>query len=330
MELLKRHKYTIIIAVVSLLVIILVGLRIISQKDQHGGPGDFKKLFSSSETQPQAPKITASSAVTKTLDKSSPGAVPPAKVIDLNQASVSQDLKDATKTPPAGETGGASQLPPELGERKKQLGLDKSVTAVVKSGEAVKVGGTTISMSQIREDVKQQKHILDNRTVRGEDLPSDIKTSMVQKKVDTSKVAPYGQISDTARTAMAIESQKKAARAAYGLYLVRPNDNLWDIHFRFLREYLGHRGIILQPRDDQPMPNGRSSGVGKILKFAEVVAYVYNAKERKLVREINLIHPNEKIVVFNMELLSDILDKVDRTSIQKVTFDGVSLRFEAS
>ncbi|MBF0496004.1 MAG: hypothetical protein HQK58_05430 [Deltaproteobacteria bacterium] len=330
MELLKRHKYTLIIAVVSLLVIILVGLRIISQRDQHGGPGDFKKLFSFQETKEQAPKVAASPAVTKTLEKSSLGAVPPAKVIDLNQASVSQEIKDATNTPPTGEVGGASQLPPELSDRKKQLGLEKSVTAVVKEGEAVKVGGTTISMSQIMEDVKQQKHILDNRTVQGEDLPSDIKTSTLQKKVDTSKVELAGPISDTARTAIAIDSQKKAARAAYGLYLVRPNDNLWHIHFSFLREYLGHRGIILQARDDQPLPNGRSTGVGKILKFAEVVAYVYNAKERKLVRDINLIRPNEKIVVFNMELLSDILDKVDRTTIQKVTFDGVSLRFEAS
>ncbi|MBF0549124.1 MAG: hypothetical protein HQK60_01185 [Deltaproteobacteria bacterium] len=330
MELLKRHKYTIIIAVVSLLVIILVGLRIISQRDQHGGPGDFKKLFSSQETEQQAPNVVASPAVTKTLGKPSPGAVPPAKVIDLNQASVSQEMKEATKTPPAGEVSGTPQPPTELGERKKQSGLDKSVTAVVKEGEAVKVGGTTISMSQIMEDVKQQKHILDNRTVQGEDLPSDIKTSMVQKKVDTSKAGPAGPISDTARTAVAIESQKKAARAAYGLYLVRPDDNLWNIHFGFLREYLGHRGIILQSRDDQPLPNGRSSGVGKILKFAEVVAYVYNVKERKIVRDINMIHPNEKIVVFNLELLSDILDKVDRTSIQKITFDGVSLRLEAS
>ncbi len=110
----------------------------------------------------------------------------------------------------------------------------------------------------------------------------------------------------------------------YGIHVVRSGDNIWDIHFDFLREYLYHREIHLSPAADEPIL-GRSTGVGKILKFSENMVFIYNVREKRLVRDINLIHPRSKIVVFNMREALSMLSQIDYENIDRIYFDGETL-----
>jgi len=112
---------------------------------------------------------------------------------------------------------------------------------------------------------------------------------------------------------------------AYGIYVVRPGDNIWNIHFVFLRDYFGHKGIALSQLSDEPDRQGFSSGVGKILKFSENMVYIYNIRQRKLDVNLNLIHPRSKIVVFNMGEAFSLLDQIDYRNVKQIKFDGETL-----
>ncbi len=111
----------------------------------------------------------------------------------------------------------------------------------------------------------------------------------------------------------------------YGIHVVQPGDNIWNIHFQFLKEYFRHRRQNLSPMADEPKPNGTSSGVGKILKFSENMVHIYNITEGKVSEDINLIQPLSKIVVFNMGKALKLLDQVNVTTIDKIRFDGETL-----
>lgn len=111
----------------------------------------------------------------------------------------------------------------------------------------------------------------------------------------------------------------------FGVYVVRPGDNIWNIHFRFLREYFKTRNIRLAPGADEPVAPGASSGVGKILKFSETMVHIYNLRERRLGKDLNLIHPRSKIVVFNLSEAFDLLGRIDAENIRRLRFDGGTL-----
>jgi len=112
---------------------------------------------------------------------------------------------------------------------------------------------------------------------------------------------------------------------AYGIYVVRANDNIWDIHFNMLREYYESKGIIISPKADQPTKQGESSGIGKILKFSEKIVVVYNLSDKELDSDINLIRPKSKIIVYNMNEIFALLNDIDFGSIDSLKFDGASL-----
>lgn len=112
---------------------------------------------------------------------------------------------------------------------------------------------------------------------------------------------------------------------AYGIHVVRPDDNVWNIHFDFLREYFENRGISLSPRADEPLEPGVSSGVGKILKFSENMVHIYNVRERKLSMNLDRIHPQSKIVVFNLGRAFSLLDQIDYQNVRHIEFDGQTL-----
>ncbi|MFP4030874.1 MAG: PCRF domain-containing protein [Desulfococcaceae bacterium] len=111
----------------------------------------------------------------------------------------------------------------------------------------------------------------------------------------------------------------------FGIYVVRPGDNIWNIHFRFLREYFGRRDVRLAPVADEPDERGISSGVGKILKFSETMVHIYNLRERRLDTNLNLIHPDSKVVVFNLSEAFDLLGRIDEENIRELRFDGETL-----
>ena len=112
---------------------------------------------------------------------------------------------------------------------------------------------------------------------------------------------------------------------AYGIYVVQRGDNIWDVHFAFLTEYFTGRGVKLSRTADEPNTGGKSSGVGKILKFSENMVYIYNIRDHRLEKNINMIHPLSKIVVFNMGQVFEILDRLTYGDIEKIEFDGDNL-----
>jgi hypothetical protein len=112
----------------------------------------------------------------------------------------------------------------------------------------------------------------------------------------------------------------------YGVRVVRPGDNLWDIHFDILREYLGHRGVRLEPGDDESQAE-TSTPVARVLKYAEGMVYIFNMKTKKLDRDLYHLQPEEKVVVFNLSNLHRILGDVDPKKFETVQFDGQDLYF---
>jgi len=179
-------------------------------------------------------------------------------------------------------------------ERKAEYGVDKGLDIIARADESLKIGDSTIPMQDIIDKIE----IESGRFVE-KDLPGsmDTHTSVnAEKDVD-----------------------------GYGIYVVKPGDNIWNIHFMFLNNYFTNRGISLSPVSDEPDAKGTSSGVGKILKFSENMVYIYNVKERKLEEDINIILPLSKIVVFNMKTIFGLLDTIDYKNIQQIQFDGETI-----
>ena len=117
----------------------------------------------------------------------------------------------------------------------------------------------------------------------------------------------------------------EAQSQAYGIYVVQPGDNIWNIHFRFLRSYFANRGITLSPLADEPDNRGFSTGVGKLLKFSENMVSIYNVREHRLEKDLNLLQPTSKIVVFNLAEVMSILGQIDDRQVSHIQFDGETL-----
>jgi hypothetical protein len=116
----------------------------------------------------------------------------------------------------------------------------------------------------------------------------------------------------------------------FGIYVVQPGDNIWNIHFRFLQDYFTNRGIRLSPLADEPDPQGFSSGVGKLLKFSENIVHIYNIEEKQFTVNLDLIYPMSKIVIYNMGKVYALLDSIETDQIDEIRFDGENLWIPAS
>jgi hypothetical protein len=176
--------------------------------------------------------------------------------------------------------------------RKEKYGINESLDLIVASDEALRVGQRTVSMKEIFEKVAE---------ARGLVLERNIQTDL-----------PAGGPED------------------FGIHVVQPGDNIWNIHFRILKDFFGNKGVSLAPRADQPAPTGKSSGVGKILKFSENLVHIYNLNTGNIEADINLIAPNEKIVVYNMSEVFILLDKLDYSQVNLIQFDGDTLWLPAA
>jgi hypothetical protein len=172
-------------------------------------------------------------------------------------------------------------------ERKDQFGLDKGVDLIVRADESLKLGDSIIPMREILEKVRIRQG-------------SVIEEGLAEKVLEENVVA-------------------------FGIYVVKPNDNLWNIHFQFLKDYFDRKNIPLSPMADKPDERGYSSGVGKILKFSENIVYIYNTRDRKLYADLNLLNPESEIVVFHMEEIFLLLDQIDLHKVDHIRFDGQNL-----
>ena len=115
----------------------------------------------------------------------------------------------------------------------------------------------------------------------------------------------------------------------FGIYVVQSEDNIWNIHFNFMKDYFAHKGVPLSSLADEPVERGRSSGVAKLLKFSENTVNIYNLKEHKLDVDLNLIFPLTKLVVYNMDQIFALLDLIDYEHVNNIQFDGETLWISA-
>ena len=171
-------------------------------------------------------------------------------------------------------------------ERKAALGVKDSLDMIVKEGESIKVGDQTVSVKEISDSIQARE----------------------------------GGITERDLTAAA-----SGGSSAYGIHVVQPGDNIWNIHFKLLKAYLASKNIALPDASDEPGPAGYSSGIGKLLKFSENMVYIYNIHDRKLVADINLILPLTKIVIYKMDRVFELLDQVDYHNAGRIRFDGENI-----
>ncbi|MBC2696198.1 MAG: hypothetical protein HF982_13175 [Desulfobacteraceae bacterium] len=173
-------------------------------------------------------------------------------------------------------------------ELKIKYGVEKSVDIIVKSDESLKIGDSIVPMQEILDKI---------RIKSGDIVEKDIEGVILQD--------------DKIR--------------AFGIYVVKPEDNIWNIHFKFLKDYFDHKGIALASLADEPDKKGFSSGIGKILKFSEKIVTIYNIKERKIAVDLNLIYPLSKVVIYNMDRIFAFLDRIDYNNANRIQFDGETL-----
>jgi hypothetical protein len=182
-------------------------------------------------------------------------------------------------------------------ERKENFGLDKGVDIIVSADESFKIGESVIPMKEILEKIRIKQGDLIEEGLTDTPFGKSLEMQDLSEKIDHS----------------------------FGIYVVKPNDNFWNIHFRFLQDYFDKKNIQLSPIADKPDRQGFSSDVGKILKFSEKIVYIYNVRDRKLDVNLNLIHPESEIVVFHMEEILSILDQIDFVNVDMIRFDGENL-----
>ncbi len=171
-------------------------------------------------------------------------------------------------------------------DRKASYGIKEGLDMIVKEGEAIKVGDQTVSVRELSESIQAREG------------------GITEKDLTTAGVTGSG---------------------AYGIYVVKPGDNIWNIHFKLLKAYLVNHNITLPEESDEPDRAGHSSGIGKLLKFSENMVYIYNLKERQLTADINLLRPLTKIVVYKMDRVFELLDQVDYHNVNRIRFDGENI-----
>ncbi len=243
-------------------------------------------------------------------------------------------------------------------KRKKRFGLDKGVDIIIKSNESIKVGTITVPMKEILDKIRLKKGDLITEDLMLKPLPkiSRHESKEISEKLKTVKTR-YTELEkalEHKRDRLKVEGPKTedllrkeiktlqhqkdilerelkeqimrdGKLEAYGIYVVRKNDNIWNIHFSFLKDYFQHKGVLLAPLSDEPDNKGVSSGMGKILKFSEHMVYIYNIKERKLDVNLDLLYPLSKIVIFNMGEVFSLLDQIDYGHVDQIQYDGETI-----
>lgn len=192
-------------------------------------------------------------------------------------------------------------------ERREAFQLRDSVDFLVLKDEPFEVGGRKITIAEILGLPKVEKELL--------------------------QVVPYIQekeIGSTIRRPMVASSLESPAQtsAYYGIRIVRPTENVWSIHHAIIREYFARRQVVLPKDSDKPYPDGRSSGIGRLLKFIEGAVYAYNLNENRFEKDINVIKPYAIVVFFKVSDLFDVLDNLKAEDLKSIRYVSSNLRLE--
>ena len=173
--------------------------------------------------------------------------------------------------------------------RKEAFDVGEGIDIIARSDETLQIGDNRVSMKELQEQIRIKLGEISEETLGpdGRPLPVDPET--------------------------------------FGIHVVRPGDNIWNIHFAFLQDYFARRGVDLARSADEPNHKGYSSGVGKLLKFSENMVYIYNVKDKDFSQDLNLIEPYSKIVVYKMDRVFQLLEQIDYRNINRIQFDGDTL-----
>ncbi|MBF0449652.1 MAG: hypothetical protein HQK75_03025 [Candidatus Magnetomorum sp.] len=157
-------------------------------------------------------------------------------------------------------------------------------------------------------------------------IKKNIETESLEKP-ETNRIDSVGDMSpETRLDVYPPTTPKPFEKSTYlGIRVVKPGTNIWDIHFSLLKEYFNFRGVKLSPFADEPRNSGKSSGIGKILKFSEQLVNIYNLESRTFENNLDVIHPMSVIIIYNMTQIFGILDQIDYSVIDRIEFDGESL-----
>jgi len=204
----------------------------------------------------------------------------------------------STVTPPAekdsavidyGKLASDKDLQSLMAQRKEDYDVGEGIDIIARSDEMVQIGDTTVSMKELQQQIQLKLGEIAEETIGPDGQP------LIQPA------------------------------ESYGIYIVQPGDNIWNIHFRFLKDYFSRRNITLSPVADEPVQQGYSSGVGKLLKFSENMVYIYNIIDKQFSENLNMIEPQSKIVIYKMDRVFAFLEQVDYKNINRVQFDGDTL-----
>ena len=234
-----------------------------------------------------------------------------------------------------------------MAERKAKYGIDKGVDFIAAPDEAIEVGGITVPMSEIIDKIRLKRGDILEKSIAGKraraEIEAELKTVLARlreaekrarDKDPSLRARAQADIveltAEAERLKLELEGLTKALNPdapveLYGIHVVRPSDNIWNIHFNFLKDLFGHKGIAMSPLADEPTANGTSSGVGKLLKFSENMVAIYNVRERRLEARLDLITPDSKVVVFNFSKVFAMLDQIDYENINHIQFDGETI-----
>ncbi len=173
--------------------------------------------------------------------------------------------------------------------RKEAFEVGEGIDIIARSDETLQIGDNRVSMKEIQDQIRIKLGEISEETLGpdGQPLPVDPET--------------------------------------FGIHVVQPGDNIWNIHFAFLKNYFARRGVDLARSADEPDRKGYSSGVGKLLKFSENMVYIYNVKEKDFSQDLNLIEPFSKIIVYKMDRVFQLLEQIDYENIDRIQFDGDTL-----
>ncbi len=173
--------------------------------------------------------------------------------------------------------------------RLQEMGIEKSLDMIVRSDESIKIGDKIVSMRDILEKINAEK-----------------------QRIHETRITEF-------------EATELEQVNNYGIYVVQPGDNIWNIHFNILKEFYASRGIHVAYDADEPMETGYSSGIGKILKFSEIMVVIYNIDEEIVVADIDLIEPMSKLVIYKMDDVFELLTDIDLAQMDQIRFDGKTL-----
>ncbi|MCE5243780.1 MAG: hypothetical protein ABFD98_19530 [Syntrophobacteraceae bacterium] len=197
------------------------------------------------------------------------------------------------------------QVPPEASqaERHTAFGLFKSVDYIVLRDEPFEVAGQQWTVRRMQTDLLGIGNF--------QPVVPAIEENAIGSSVRKSINAPQSLA---------------AHRIYYGIRVVRPHESLWGIHYAILREYLARRQIDIPANADQPLSDGRSSGVGRVLKFFEGIVSIYDFKDVHAKLDIDEIRPHSMIVFFRISDVFNALDQVRAEDINRLRFIGDMLR----